>query len=122
MDDASVAIIIVLMIVVLLVLIALPIAAFIISLVTRRKLRQQLAAFQTSQALTPDTLQQLRASDLAPLARAIQQVEARTERLEAALKAHSIAVPDETVTSETPAPEPALPTPAPAPPQRGTAP
>jgi len=120
MDDAWVAIIVGL---VLLALIALPIAAIIISLLTRRKLRKQLAALNANQSFTPDALQQLRVSDLAPLAQAIQQVETRTAKLEAALKAHAIEIAEETTATERPlAPAIALPVPRPAPTQPEEAP
>src|SRR5262245_51281344 len=114
MDDAWVAIIVALVIVVLLALIALPIAAIVISLVTRRKLRKQLAALNANQSFTPDALQQLRVSDLAPLAQAIQQVETRTAKLEAALKAQAIEIAEETTATERP-PVPAIASPVPRP-------
>jgi uncharacterized membrane protein len=102
MDDLAITIFVLVIIGLLLLAIVLPIVALAIAVHSRRKLNAQLARMQATAPLNAETLQQLRTSDLAPLAKAIQQLEFRTERLEAALQGRPIPVSDRT--------EPAKPT------------
>lgn len=65
--------------------IVLPIVALVIAHSTKKKLNAELARLSAMSPLDSGTLEQLRASDLAPLAKAIQELDARTEKIEAAL-------------------------------------
>src|SRR6266404_1114274 len=108
MDDA-IPILLSVVIVVILSAIALPIIALAISIRSKKKLTQEIARLHATRSLNPDTLQQLRISDLSPLARAIKEIEARTEKLETALKAHSILLPESSAEHNTPATTPTAP-------------
>jgi len=95
MDDFSILILMIVVIAVILSAIVLPIIALAISIRSKNKLNAQIARLHATDSLNPETLQELRISDLAPLAKAIQELEARTENLEVALKARSIPIPAE---------------------------
>ncbi len=82
----NIAVIILLFIVVLILSgIVLPIVALVIALNTKKKLDAQLKRLSSTASLGPDALQRLRTTDLAPLAKAIQQLDSRIERIEARL-------------------------------------
>jgi len=108
MDDLWILILMLVAIAVGLSVLVLPIVALVISIRSRRKLTEQVAKLHTSQPLNPDTLQQLRISDLAPLAKAIRELQARTENLEAALRARSIDIPATVVEHAEPVITPAV--------------
>lgn len=93
MDELAILILMLIVIVVILAAIVLPIFALVISIRSSKKLNEQVARLHATTPLDPNTFQKLRISDLAPLARAIQKLEARAENLEAALRAQSIPIP-----------------------------
>jgi uncharacterized membrane protein len=95
MDDI---VIIVLFVVVVLILagVVLPIVALVIAIHTKKKLAAQLARLASTSSLNPDALQQIRTTDLAPLAKAIQQLDARIEKIEATLALGSVPFPKST--------------------------
>ena len=90
--------------------IVLPIVALTIAIISRRRLNAELARLRTTAPLNAGTLQQLRTSDLAPMAQAMQQLEDRIERIEAALNVsrpepEKRVSPVEHIPSEPPLPE-----------------
>ena len=110
MNDPAIVVLIFVVIVVIVAAIVLPVTALVISLRSKRKLSDQLTRLHAAQSLGPATLQQLRISDLAPLAQAIRKLEARTEDIEAALSAQSITIPKTAVAHIEPTAErPSLP-------------
>jgi len=102
---------------VILTAIVLPIIALVISIRSRKKLAAQIARLHATPSLDPDAVQRLRVSDLAPLAKAIRDLESRTQNLEAALTSQSISIPrvvpehTEPVPVQTATPPPAEPLP-----------
>lgn len=111
MDDLWILILLLVAIAAGLSAIVLPIIALVISIRSRKKVAEQVARLHTAQALGPDTLQQLRISDLAPLAKALKEIEARTANLEAALTAQSIRIPQAVAAQTEPVIERAAPPP-----------
>lgn len=93
MDDSAILIVMLVVIVVALAAIALPVAALVISISSKKKLTAQIARLHATPSSDPDALQRLRVSDLAPLAKAIKDLESRTANLEAALADQSISIP-----------------------------
>src|SRR5712691_4962659 len=114
--DQLIILILVLVVAAILSGIALPIIALVISVRTKKKLTERISMLEAAQPPPlAGALQQLPISGEAPLAAAIQQLKARIEKLEAALTARSIPIPevaDERVklvtdqTAERPATEP----------------
>src|SRR5688572_1252812 len=103
-DMDNIAVIILLFIVVLILSgIVLPIVALVIAIHTKKKLAAQLARLNSTSALNPDAVQQIRTTDLAPLAKAIQQLDSRIGKIEATL-AGSIPFPDVELTEQQPSP------------------
>jgi uncharacterized membrane protein len=108
MDDAGFTILVLIAMVVILVMIALPIVALVISIRSRLKLKEHLHRA----SLTPadsNLLQEIRKADLAPMARALQELEARIQNLERSLAGGTrpvepITPPPPTVIGTTPAP------------------
>ena len=86
MEDVAIILVIIVIFVMVLAGFVLPIIALVVAIKTKNKLDDQLSRIAQTNSLGPDTLQQLRTSDLAPLARAIQQLDARIDRLEETLK------------------------------------
>ena len=94
MDNIA-AIILLFIVVLILAGIVLPIVALVIALNTKKKLDAHLARLASS-SLNSDALQQIRTTDLAPLAKAIQQLNARIEKIEATFALGSIPFPEST--------------------------
>lgn len=117
MDDSAIIVILLVVIVVILAAIVLPIVALVISLSSKKILTAEIARLHATPSSDPDALQRLRVSDLAPLAKAIKDLESRTANLEAALTAQSISIspvvaePAEPVPAQTTTPPPAEPLP-----------
>src|SRR5688572_27700182 len=65
--------------------IVLPIVALVLALNTKKKFDAQLARLSSTSSLNPDALQQIRTTDLAPLAKAIQQLDVRIGNIESTL-------------------------------------
>lgn len=99
MDNIA-AIILLFIVVLILVGIVLPIVAVVIALNTKKKLDAQLKRLTSTASLGPDSLQQLRTTDLTPLAKAIQQLDARIGKIEATLAAGSVPFPHVTEPTE----------------------
>jgi uncharacterized membrane protein len=96
MDDFTITIVFVIILGLLVAAAVLPIVAIAIAISSRRKLNERLARMDSSSTLNPGSLEQLRTSDLAPLAKAIQQLDGRVERIEAALDIGTIPIPEAT--------------------------
>lgn len=95
MDDFAITIVILVIVGLILAAVVLPIVALVIAINSKKKLDAQLArlAQTSSSSLDPDTIQLLRTSDSAPLAKALQQLAGRIEKIEAALAIQSIPIP-----------------------------
>jgi uncharacterized membrane protein len=100
MDNIAITIVLLIIVVLILAAVVLPIVALVIAITTKKKLEAQLTRLDSTSSLSPDTLQQLRTSDLAPLAKAIQQLDARIETIEAALALRTIPFPEVTERDE----------------------
>ena len=111
MDDAVLPLLFFVVILVLAAAIVLPIIAIVVSIRSRTKLNKQLANLRGT-PLTSGSVEQIRMNDLAPLARAIQELETRVEQIEAGLTRGEIGIP----TSEPPQVEIRQPTITPPPP------
>ena len=92
MDPIELAIIL-LVLTLILVAAVLPVVALVVAIVSRKRLNAELARLQAASPLNSETLQQLRVSDLAPLATALQRLEDRVERIESALTIATPVVP-----------------------------
>jgi uncharacterized membrane protein len=101
MDDSTTLIIILVLVVVLIAITVLPIVALVIAISSRAKLNRELVRLRGT-PLTSESVEQIRVHDLAPLARAVQQLETRTARIETALGARDVELP----AVVTPPPEP----------------
>lgn len=92
MDDLIFPILSLLFMAIILAAIVLPIIALVISIHSRKTLRQQLSRLASPMPV-PGAFLQPPNSDGVRLAAAVQRLEARVENLEAALTAHSIPIP-----------------------------
>lgn len=93
MEELWILVVMLVVAIVILAAIILPIVALVISL-RSKKLAVQVVKLQQTQPTDSEAFQQRRVRELAPLARGIQQLDARIDALEAALRAQSITVPE----------------------------
>jgi len=92
MDPIELAIILLILTLILMAAV-LPIVALVVAIVSRRRLNAELARLRAVTPLNSQTLQQLRVSDLAPLATALQRLEDRVEQIESALTLSTPGIP-----------------------------
>jgi uncharacterized membrane protein len=122
MDDAVIPLVLFFLLAVLLCAIVLPIIAVAVSIRSRKKLNQELERLRRT-TLTTDTVGQIPLDDLAPMARAFQELERRVARIEAALAEKEIASPRGVMEPPAPATAPAaVSSPPPPSPTRGDVP
>src|SRR5215468_3945267 len=93
MDEILIPILGLVFLAVILSALILPIVALVISIRSRKALSEQIARIVSSTP-PPGQLQPPRLPDEAPVYDLVKQLEDRINRLEAALKAHSITVPE----------------------------
>lgn len=102
MDDSIIAVFLLFLVLVILSALVLPIVALVITVRSRRRLGEQIAKLQAT-PLDAQAVQELRTSDLSPLARAVQLLSARVDKLETALRTGSIPVAEVSHLPEEPA-------------------